>query len=322
MHERFRYRLSRSSFRDHLILKGGMLLVAYEARRATQDIDLLGRRISNDEASVSGMVAEIARIEVPDGVEFAVDQIATTTIRDDATYGGVRVTMPAAVDRAKILLRVDLSVGDPVTPAPIEVDCPSLLDSSFTLRGYPIPTVLAEKIGPSSSAGTRTRANAMSLTSSCSLVDTVPATKSSSRRSPQRRLTGRPNYARSLMQSGRSVSCASDRGKCSSSEPASSAACPSSTRQRWRRWPLSWTRYSQRERPPAGRPRVSHRCRLSAICPTLVRKLDGTSGYQTSPDDTSQTQKLKLSRTSRRESAAVDKAEIRRSSFKSPPTPD
>lgn len=146
VHERFLYRLSRSSYRDHLILKGGMLLVAFEARRATQDIDLLGRRISNDDAAVSAMVAEIARIEVPDGVEFAVDQIATAAIRDGATYGGVRVTMPAMVDRAKVMLRVDLSVGDPVTPAPIEVDYPSLLDSSFTLRGYPIATVLAEKI--------------------------------------------------------------------------------------------------------------------------------------------------------------------------------
>lgn len=146
VHERFLYRLSRSRYRDRLILKGGMLLVAYEARRATQDIDLLGSRISNDEAAVSAVVAEIARIEVPDGVEFAVDQITTATIREDANYGGVRVTMPAMVDRAKILLRVDLSVGDPVTPAPIEVDYPSLLDSSFTLRGYPIATVLAEKI--------------------------------------------------------------------------------------------------------------------------------------------------------------------------------
>jgi hypothetical protein len=123
-----------------------MLLVAFEARRATQDIDLLGSRISNDEAAVSAVVADIARIEVPDGVDFAVDQIAAARIREDANYGGVRVTMPAMVDRAKILLRVDLSVGDPVTPAPIEVDYPSLLDSSFTLRGYPIATVLTEKI--------------------------------------------------------------------------------------------------------------------------------------------------------------------------------
>jgi predicted nucleotidyltransferase component of viral defense system len=146
VHERFLYRLSRSTYRERLILKGGMLLVAFDSRRATQDIDLLGRRIENDEASAARIVAEIARIETPDGVEFVVDQIGTAAIRDDAIYGGVRITMPANVDRAKLLLRVDLSVGDPVTPAPIEVDYPSLLDTSFTLRGYPIATVLAEKI--------------------------------------------------------------------------------------------------------------------------------------------------------------------------------
>lgn len=92
------------------------------------------------------MVAEIAKIVVPDGVELAVDEITTAPIRDDATYGGVRVTMPAKVDRAKLVLRVDLNVGDPVTPAPIEIEYPSLLDAPFTLRGHPIATVLAEKI--------------------------------------------------------------------------------------------------------------------------------------------------------------------------------
>ena len=40
VHERYLYRLSRSHCRDRLILKGGMLLIAFEARRATQDIDV------------------------------------------------------------------------------------------------------------------------------------------------------------------------------------------------------------------------------------------------------------------------------------------
>lgn len=41
---------------------------------------------------------------------------------------------------------VDINVGDPVTPAPIEVDYPALLDEPFVLLGYPLATVLAEKI--------------------------------------------------------------------------------------------------------------------------------------------------------------------------------
>jgi len=41
---------------------------------------------------------------------------------------------------------VDVNVGDPVTPAPVEVDYPALLGEPFRLVGYPIETVLAEKL--------------------------------------------------------------------------------------------------------------------------------------------------------------------------------
>ena len=39
-----------------------------------------------------------------------------------------------------------MNVGDPVTPAPVEVEYPALLAEPFTIVGYPIATVLAEKI--------------------------------------------------------------------------------------------------------------------------------------------------------------------------------
>lgn len=54
--------------------------------------------------------------------------------------------MPARLDRARCPLRVDVSVGDPVTPAPAEIDFPALLAEPFRVVAYPIETVLAEKI--------------------------------------------------------------------------------------------------------------------------------------------------------------------------------
>lgn len=54
--------------------------------------------------------------------------------------------VPARVDRAQHPLRVDVNVGDPVTPAPVEIDYPALLGKPFRLVGYPIETVLAEKL--------------------------------------------------------------------------------------------------------------------------------------------------------------------------------
>jgi hypothetical protein len=50
--------------------------------------------------------------------------------------------VPATIARARATLRV----GDPVTPAPVTVDYPALLDGPFPIVGYPFETVLAEKI--------------------------------------------------------------------------------------------------------------------------------------------------------------------------------
>jgi len=146
VHERVLYRASISSYRDRLILKGAMLLAALGPRRATQDVDLLARGIDTDHTTVAAVVAEVARIAVDDGVVYEVERLTTQTIRDDDAYSGDRIAVPAHVDRANIVLRLDINVGDPVTPAPVEIDYPSLLGAPFPLRAYPVATVLAEKI--------------------------------------------------------------------------------------------------------------------------------------------------------------------------------
>jgi Nucleotidyl transferase AbiEii toxin, Type IV TA system len=144
--ERFLYRLSISEHRRHLVLKGGMLLAAFDERRPTADVDLLGRIIGNDVDSVSRAVLDVLTIEVDDGVLFEPSGLRAQITRDADPYTGVRVTVPARVDRARHPLRVDINVGDPVTPGPAEVSYPALLGQPFTLVGYPLETVLAEKI--------------------------------------------------------------------------------------------------------------------------------------------------------------------------------
>jgi len=144
--ERFLYRLSISKFRHRFVLKGGMLLAAFDERRPTRDVDLLGLAITNDAESVSAVVSEIAAIEVDDGVIFRPDELTTHMIREQDVYAAVRVAMPASVATAELALKVDVNVGDPVTPAPVEVSYPALLDEPFTIVGYPLATVLAEKL--------------------------------------------------------------------------------------------------------------------------------------------------------------------------------
>jgi predicted nucleotidyltransferase component of viral defense system len=144
--ERFLYRLSGSPHRHRLVLKGGMLLSAFGQRRPTRDIDLLATTISQEPATVAALVREIAAAEVDDGVTYEIDRMTTRMIREQELYAAVRVGLPARVDRARQALRIDVNVGDPVTPAPTVVTYPALLGEPFPLLAYPIEAVLAEKL--------------------------------------------------------------------------------------------------------------------------------------------------------------------------------
>lgn len=140
-----------------------MLLAALGGRRPTVDADTLARNLSADHASVTDRVAEIAALADPeDRVEFLLDTIKASTIRDDALYAGVRVVIAARLGTASVKLRLDINFGDPVTPDPQLVELPSIRPDSqpIQLLGYPIETVLAEKLATAidlGAASTRVR---------------------------------------------------------------------------------------------------------------------------------------------------------------------
>jgi hypothetical protein len=144
--ERFLYRLSPSSHRSRFVLKGGMLLAAFDERRPTGDVDLLAKNISNDVGTISRLIREVLAIKLDDGVVFEPDGLRAAVIRDTDPYTGVRITVPASIARARHPLRIDVNIGDPVMPAPVEIVYPALLGKPFGVVGYPIETVLAEKI--------------------------------------------------------------------------------------------------------------------------------------------------------------------------------
>ncbi|WP_435736969.1 nucleotidyl transferase AbiEii/AbiGii toxin family protein [Cellulosimicrobium sp. PMB13] len=147
--ERWLARLARSPYAEDFVLKGGMLLAAFGTRRPTVDADALARNMAADEKVVAARVAEIAAIDEPDdGVEFLPNTVRTVIIRDDALYSGVRVTMEAGLGTARLKLRLDINFGDPVTPDPQVVELPALRPGAEPVRmlGYPVETVLAEKI--------------------------------------------------------------------------------------------------------------------------------------------------------------------------------
>lgn len=150
--ERWLARLARSPYIDDFVLKGGMLLASYGSRRTTVDADALARHLPATQEAVARRIAEVAAIpndpDHDDGVEFLTGTTTTTPIRDDAPYSGIRVVMEARIATAQVKLRLDISFGDPVVPAPRLVTLPSLRTDTapVMILGYPLESVLAEKL--------------------------------------------------------------------------------------------------------------------------------------------------------------------------------
>lgn len=145
--ERLLYRLSVSEHRDRFVLKGGMLVMIWLAgdNRETRDADFLGHGDAS-EATIRATFAEIMAIASDDGLRFDIDNMTATTIRDDMEYGGIRLRVPAYLERTRIPMVIDIGFGDALPAPPDELDYPTLLDMEVPrIRSYPPVTVIAEK---------------------------------------------------------------------------------------------------------------------------------------------------------------------------------
>lgn len=118
-----------------------------EMHRPTRDVDFLGFG-TNDEDELAGVFRELCSLPIePDGLVFDPTTVKAESIREEAAYAGIRVTMVARLENARISVQADVGFGDAVTPAPDEITFPVLLDLlAPKLRAYPIYTVVAEKL--------------------------------------------------------------------------------------------------------------------------------------------------------------------------------
>lgn len=146
--ERLLARVSTSPHADRFLLKGALLFALWydTPHRPTRDADLLGFG-PDDAASLIATFREIAALDLGDGIVFDPDSVKASAIREDNTYGGNRITLVGRVGSARCALQVDVGFGDAVTPAPLTVAYPTLLDEfpAPVLRVYPVYTVIAEK---------------------------------------------------------------------------------------------------------------------------------------------------------------------------------
>lgn len=146
--ERFLYRLSVSTHAESFVLKGAMLFQLWttEPHRATKDVDLLGTGESSLERLAEVMSA-VCAMDVPDdGLTFDPSAVSASRIKEDQEYEGVRVTCPVRLGNARLRLQIDVGFGDAITPSPIRVNFPTILDfPAPVLQAYPRETVIAEE---------------------------------------------------------------------------------------------------------------------------------------------------------------------------------
>ncbi len=149
--ERLLHRISRTRYRDNFYLKGGALMYAYErfAARPTLDIDFLGAHISNDGERIAEAFREICAVDCKeDGVQFACNKITTQDITEFKDYHGIRLSIPVTMDTIAQVLTMDVGFGDVVTPHPVSLDYPLLLEGlpEASILAYSTETVIAEKM--------------------------------------------------------------------------------------------------------------------------------------------------------------------------------
>lgn len=142
--ESFLERLTRTEYADAIVLKGGLLLSVFGARRPTKDLDtnIAGENVSRE--ILGEWVAAAASVQSDDGVVFELPALIRD-IRDGADYPGFRLSMRAAIGRASVQVAWDVSTGDPIVPAPQFVVMERLVGEPFRALAYPKEAVIAEK---------------------------------------------------------------------------------------------------------------------------------------------------------------------------------
>lgn len=147
MFERLLERLSKSSYKDKFILKGGMLVAALVGidNRSTMDIDATVRAFPLNEENLEKALEEICAVTMNDGVEIRI--LKTAPIRKDDVYGRLRVSLEASFDTIKTPFTIDVTAGDVITPKAVWYKFQGLMDETveFEVLAYNIETVFAEK---------------------------------------------------------------------------------------------------------------------------------------------------------------------------------
>jgi predicted nucleotidyltransferase component of viral defense system len=156
--ERFIFRLSKTRYREKLVLKGAILSIifGFNEFRPTKDIDFLCVENSYSTDEISEMVSEIIPVEVEDGIVFN-SSFKVETIKKESIHPGCRIILPWNMERTTGSIQLDVGFGDVQYIGPLNMTFPTILGSEEPyIIIYSVETAIAEKIQTIASLGVTT----------------------------------------------------------------------------------------------------------------------------------------------------------------------
>ncbi|MCL1982215.1 MAG: nucleotidyl transferase AbiEii/AbiGii toxin family protein [Clostridiales bacterium] len=147
MMERLLERISLSTYRNNLIIKGGFLVSAMVGidRRTTMDIDATAKTLLLSRDLIEEVLTEVVSIDADDGVEFKIKNIIN--IHDVSEYDDFRISLDASFYSIRVSVKLDITTGDTIIPHEIEYSYKLMFeDRTIPVMAYNLNTILSEKI--------------------------------------------------------------------------------------------------------------------------------------------------------------------------------
>ena len=153
-------KISKSKYKNHIILKGGLLissLIGVEMR-STLDMDTTIRGLPMNEENISKILHEILEITIDADIVYRL--IKLERIRKEDFYEDFCATISCRYGKINANLNIDITTGDIITPKEIQYSYEKILEEgSISILTYTIETIIAEKFETISSRNiTTTRA--------------------------------------------------------------------------------------------------------------------------------------------------------------------
>ena len=143
--ERLLFGLSRTSFQDHIILKGGFLLALKHGltERTTVDVDFTLKHVPLSDEVIEQMIVEVNN-QLADFEEITLQKIRAT--RDDFQYNGYKVSLSYSLNGKVFNFKVDLTTGEKLIDENYKEELNLLFENqTIELYSYPVEQIMSDK---------------------------------------------------------------------------------------------------------------------------------------------------------------------------------